>query len=150
MGGRRLVHCCGALILAKKKSIRKRTCHLQVAMLGKNLSHLTSGGGEDGEQQISKKKDFLMIFLIFSGEDLYVFGSIVRKLRVEEEGRVVSELFIVLSPMWLLVLFLVFPLLCCFQCLPQPRQNVPIMPCTVRMSEKPIISNIIQKYPIIP
>ena len=63
-------------------------------MLGKNLSHLTSGGGEDGEQQISKKKDFLMIFLIFSGEDLYVFGSIVRKLRVEEEGRVVSELFI--------------------------------------------------------
>ena len=89
-------------------------------MLGKNLSHLTSGGGEDGEQQISKKKDFLMIFLIFSGEDLYVFGSIVRKLRVEEEGRVVSELFIVLSPMWLLVLFLVFPLLCCFQCLPHP------------------------------
>ena len=90
-----------------------------MAMLGKNLSHLTSGGGEDGEQQIFKKKDFLMI-LIFSGEDLYVFGSIVRKLRVEEEGRVVSELFIVLSPMWLLVLFLVFPLLCCFQCLPHP------------------------------
>ena len=26
---------------------------------------------------------------IFAGEDLYVFGSIVRKLRVEEEGRVV-------------------------------------------------------------
>jgi len=41
----------------------------KVAMLGKNLSHLTSGGGEDGE-------------------DLYVFGSIVRKLRVEDEGRV--------------------------------------------------------------
>ena len=77
----------------------------------------------------------LLIFLIFSGEDLYVFGSIVRKLRVEEEGRVVSELFIVLSPMWLLVLFLVFPLLCCFQCLPQPRQNVPIMSCTMTSAD---------------
>ena len=29
-------------------------------------------------------------FIYFPGEDLYVFGSIVRKLRVEDEGRVVS------------------------------------------------------------
>lgn len=43
----------------------------KVAMLGKNLSHLAAGAPEAG------------------GEDLYVFGSIVRKLRVEEEGRVV-------------------------------------------------------------
>ena len=50
-----------------------------------------------------KKKDFLIV-LIFSGEDLYVFGSIVRKLRVEEEGRVVSSIalyYISLAVIWI-------------------------------------------------
>ena len=47
-------------------------CHLQVAMLGKNLSHLTSGGGEDGEQLFSKYvTEFFLHFLTILGEQLH-------------------------------------------------------------------------------
>ena len=53
-------------------------CYLQVAMLGKNLSHLTSGGGEDGEQIkifISNIGYFSSIF----GEQIKIFAYNISK-----------------------------------------------------------------------
>ena len=48
--------------------------HLQVAMLGKNLSHLTSGGGEDGEQIFSTflTEIFAQILKIFIWQAVFL------------------------------------------------------------------------------
>ena len=46
---------CNGVCTIEFNSEKFQLCHLQVAMLGKNLSHLTSGGGEDGEQIFSRR-----------------------------------------------------------------------------------------------